>query len=164
MPNLVVPDPLVRCDWQFRSSFSSVSVLQTLMQVQEPENVLGGVLRACSTDPKTGFYRTGRCETGPRDVGRHVVCAEMTAAFLQFTKAQGNDLSTPRPEMNFPGLEPGDRWCLCAARWKEALQADVAPPVVLSATNRAALDVVDVDDLKAHAVDASSSGDGAEGD
>lgn len=133
------------------------------MQIQDPKNVLGGVLRACSTDPNTGFYRTGRCETGPHDLGRHVVCAEMTTAFLQFTKAQGNDLSTPRPEMNFPGLEPGDRWCLCAARWQEALEAGVAPPVVLSATNREALEVVDLDDLKAHAVDASPSSDGAEG-
>ena len=105
----------------------------------------------------TGFYRTGCCETGPRDRGRHVVCAEMTAAFLRFTKAQGNDLSTPRPEWNFPGLEPGDRWCLCAARWQEALEAEVAPPVVLSATHEKALDLLDLDDLKAHAVDTSSS-------
>lgn len=131
------------------------------MQVQNARNVLGGVLRACSTDPETGFYRTGRCETGPDDVGRHVVCAEMTAEFLRFTKAQGNDLSTPRPKMNFPGLEPGDRWCLCAARWQEAHEAGVAPPVVLSATNRAALKVVDLDDLKAHAVDASTRDDGS---
>lgn len=132
------------------------------MQVQQAKNVLGGVLRACSTDPNTGFYRTGRCETGPRDVGRHVVCAEMTAAFLRFTKEQGNDLSTPRPEMDFPGLEPGDRWCVCAARWQEALDNGVAPPVVLSATNQAALKVVDLDDLKAHAVDASPSDEGPE--
>lgn len=132
------------------------------MQVQQSKNVLGGVLRACSTDPETGFYRTGRCETGPNDVGRHVVCAEMTAAFLRFTKTKGNDLSTPRPEMDFPGLEPGDRWCLCAARWLEALEADVAPPVVLSATNHAALQVVDLDDLKAHAVDASARDGGSE--
>lgn len=134
------------------------------MQVQNAKNVLGGVLRACSTDPKTGFYRTGRCETGPNDVGRHVVCAEMTADFLRFSKAQGNDLSTPRPEWDFPGLEPGDRWCLCAARWQEALDAGVAPPIVLSATNQAALQVVDLADLKAHAVDASTQNGGSNED
>lgn len=127
------------------------------MQVQETKNVLGGMLRACSTDPTTGFYRTGRCETGPQDLGRHVVCAEMTDAFLQFSKAQGNDLVTPRPEMNFPGLEPGDRWCICAARWKEAQNADVAPPVVMAATNEAVLEVVDLDDLERHAIDGSPS-------
>lgn len=127
------------------------------MQVQQSRNVLGGVLRACSTDPETGFYRDGRCQTGPRDVGRHVVCAEMTEAFLEFTKRRGNDLSTPRPEMDFPGLEPGDRWCLCAARWQEAVDADVAPPVVLSATNEAALEVLALETLKAHALDASPS-------
>ena len=126
------------------------------MQVHDDKNVLGGTLRACSTDPTTGFYRTGRCETGPRDTGRHVVCAEMTEAFLRYTKTQGNDLSTPRPEWNFPGLEPGDRWCVCAARWQEALEAGVAPPVVLSATHESALEMLDLDDLKAHAVDASS--------
>jgi len=104
----------------------------------------------------TGFYRTGRCETGPQDRGTHVVCAEMTDAFLSFTKAQGNDLSTPRPEWNFPGLEPGDRWCLCAARWREALEADVAPPVLLAATHEQALKAVALSDLKAHALDASA--------
>ncbi len=127
------------------------------MQVQQSRNVLGGVLRACSTDPETGFYRDGHCRTGPRDVGRHVVCAEMTEAFLEFTKRKGNDLTTPRPEMDFPGLEPGDRWCLCAARWQEAVEADVAPPVVLSATNEAALEVLGLETLKAHALDASPS-------
>jgi len=127
------------------------------MQVQEPKNVLGDPLEPCSQEPATGFYRTGRCETGPEDTGQHVVCAEMTEAFLRFTKAQGNDLSTPRPEWNFPGLEPGDRWCLCAARWQEALEAGVAPPVLLSATHESALQVLAREDLEAHAVDASSS-------
>lgn len=130
------------------------------MQVQHSRNVLGGVLRACSTDPETGFYRNGRCQTGPRDVGRHVVCAEMTKSFLQFTKRKGNDLMTPRPDMDFPGLTPGDRWCLCAARWQEAVEAGVAPPVVLAATNEAALEVLALDTLKAHALDASPSDDG----
>ena len=134
------------------------------MEVQQSRNVLGGVLRACSQDPETGFYRNGRCQTGPRDLGNHVVCAEMTEAFLNFTKEKGNDLITPRPEMNFPGLEPGDLWCLCAARWQEAVEADVAPPVVLSATNEAALKVLDLEVLKAHALDASPSDEGAEGE
>ncbi len=127
------------------------------MQVQDTKNVLGGALRACSNDPTTGFYRNGCCETGPNDTGRHVVCAEMTEAFLRYTKAQGNDLSTPRPEWNFPGLEPGDRWCVCAARWEEALEADAAPPVVLSATHEQALQLLDLEDLRAHAVDAPSA-------
>jgi uncharacterized protein (DUF2237 family) len=136
---------------------SSVSNLLPTMPSQEPNNVLGGPLRPCSTDPNTGFYRTGRCETGPDDTGSHVVCAEMTEAFLQFTKAQGNDLSTPRPAWNFPGLDPGDRWCLCAARWQEALEADVAPPVVLEATHENALNLLALEDLKAHARDVSTS-------
>lgn len=130
-------------------------VQESGMQVQDPKNVLGEPLRSCSTEPTTGFYRTGRCETGPDDTGRHVVCAEMTEAFLEFTKARGNDLSSPRPAMNFPGLKPGDRWCLCAARWKEALEAGVAPPVVLAATHQNALHGLDLTDLKAHAVDGS---------
>lgn len=115
-------------------------------------NVLGSALQPCSHDPETGFYRTGYCTTGPEDRGTHVVCAQMTTAFLAFTKARGNDLSTPRPAYNFPGLEPGDRWCLCAARWKEAYEAGCAPPVVLEATHPAVLEVVDLDVLKTHAV------------
>jgi hypothetical protein len=118
-----------------------------------PRNVLGGALEACGGSPKTGFYRTGRCETGPEDVGRHVVCARVTAEFLAFSKAKGNDLTTPVPEFGFPGLQPGDKWCLCAARWKEALDAGVAPPVVLGATHEAALEVVSLADLKGHALD-----------
>ncbi|PSQ89526.1 MAG: DUF2237 domain-containing protein [Bacteroidetes bacterium QS_8_64_10] len=117
-------------------------------------NVLGGDLAPCSTDPTTGFYRTGACETGPEDRGDHVVCAQMTEAFLSFTKAQGNDLSTPQPRFDFPGLEPGDRWCLCAARWEEAREAGVAPPVVLEATHESALETLDLDDLEEHAVGA----------
>lgn len=127
------------------------------MEATQSKNVLGGALQSCSTDPMTGFYRDGCCHTGPRDLGRHVVCAQMTDEFLEFTAAQGNDLMTPRPEMNFPGLEPGDRWCLCAGRWKEALQAGVAPPVVLEATHSDALDVVSLEALRAHAVDADPS-------
>ena len=115
-------------------------------------NVLGTALQPCSHAPTTGFYRTGYCATGPEDRGSHVVCAQMTAEFLSFTKAQGNDLSTPRPAYDFPGLTPGDRWCLCAARWEEAREAGCAPPVVLEATHPAVLNVVDLDVLKAHAV------------
>jgi len=120
-------------------------------------NVLGTSLQPCSTDPTTGFYRDGHCRTGPQDRGRHVVCAEMTEAFLRYTKTQGNDLMTPRPAMNFPGLEPGDRWCLCAARWQEAAADGVAPPVVLAATEETALEVVSLEALMEHAVDAPSA-------
>ena len=141
-----------------RSPFASPEFSMP-MQAQEPKNVLGGTLQSCSSDPETGFYRTGRCETGPQDLGHHVVCAEMTQEFLQYTKRQGNDLITPRPEMHFPGLEPGDRWCLCATRWLEAVEAGVAPPVVLASTNEVALEEVDLEVLKAHALDASEADD-----
>ncbi|PPS43480.1 DUF2237 family protein [Chroococcidiopsis sp. TS-821] len=117
-------------------------------------NVLGEELETCCTSPMTGFYRNGVCETGPQDVGTHVVCAQVTEEFLSFTRARGNDLSTPRPMSNFPGLKDGDRWCLCASRWKEALEAGVAPPVILAATHEAALDFVTLQDLKQHALDA----------
>jgi uncharacterized protein (DUF2237 family) len=119
----------------------------------QAKNVLGEPLMPCCTRPMTGFFRNGRCETDDRDVGRHVVCAEMTAGFLAFTKAKGNDLSTPVPEAGFPGLKPGDRWCLCAARWREAAEAGVAPPVVLGATDDAALELIDLALLKRHALD-----------
>jgi uncharacterized protein len=115
-------------------------------------NVLGSELQTCCTDPMTGFFRTGVCVTGPQDLGTHVICARLTAEFLNFTKAQGNDLSTPNPAYNFPGLNPGDRWCLCANRWREALQAGVAPPVNLAATHIAALDYVSLADLQQHAI------------
>lgn len=118
----------------------------------EIKNVLGNELTSCCTAPITGFYRDGLCQTGPQDRGVHVVCAKVTEAFLSYTKAQGNDLSTPRPEYNFPGLKPGDKWCLCAARWKEALDDGVAPPVDLAATHSAALNYVNLDDLKANAI------------
>jgi len=100
----------------------------------------------------TGFYRNGSCATGPGDVGLHIVCAEMTEAFLEFSAQCGNDLSTPNPEHEFPGLRPGDRWCLCVERWREALQNQVAPPVVLEATHISAIEFVTLEDLKAHAV------------
>ncbi|MBW4482260.1 MAG: DUF2237 domain-containing protein [Tildeniella torsiva UHER 1998/13D] len=115
-------------------------------------NVLGTPLAPCCTSPMTGFYRDGCCNTGAGDMGVHVVCAQMTPEFLAFTKAQGNDLSTPMPDFQFPGLNPGDRWCLCAARWQEALEARVAPPVVLDATHAAAIEHVSLADLKDHAL------------
>ena len=111
-------------------------------------NVLGGELASCSTEPVTGFYRNGCCETGPHDVGMHTVCAVMTAEFLAFSKAMGNDLSTPRPEFAFPGLKPGDRWCLCAPRWKEALDAGMAPQLVLEACHEETLAIVPLGVLK----------------
>ena len=114
-------------------------------------NVLGGELASCSTDPVTGFYRNGCCETGPHDVGMHTVCAVMTAEFLAFSAAMGNDLSTPRPEFAFPGLKPGDRWCLCAPRWKEALDAGMAPQLVLEACHEETLAIVPLGVLKDYA-------------
>ncbi|MHB1308504.1 MAG: DUF2237 family protein [Limisphaerales bacterium] len=122
-----------------------------------PRNVLGGPLETCSRDPLTGFYRTGCCETGRDDQGLHLLCAVMTQEFLEFTRLRGNDLSTPVPEAGFPGLEPGDRWCLCIARWAEALEEGAAPPVVLEATHISTLEFVSLDDLKRHAADPSTS-------
>lgn len=119
----------------------------------EQRNVLGGELQACCFAPRTGFYRDGFCHTGPQDYGSHTVCVEVTAEFLAFSKARGNDLSTPHPEYGFPGLQPGDRWCLCAARWQEAWEAGQAPRVLLGACHERALDAVSLAALKAHALD-----------
>lgn len=114
-------------------------------------NVLGGPLVACSFDPLTGFFRDGCCQTDEEDHGTHVVCARVTSAFLAYSLSRGNDLSTPRPQSRFAGLKPGDRWCLCALRWKEALMAGVAPPVNLEATHFKALEIVTLEQLKLHA-------------
>lgn len=116
-------------------------------------NVLGGPLEGCSTDPLTGFFRDGACRTGPQDLGSHTICAVVTAEFLEHQRAIGNDLTTPRPEFRFPGLVPGDRWCVTALNWARAYQAGVAAPVVLAATNEAVLDVVPLAMLREHAVD-----------
>ena len=116
-------------------------------------NVLGEPLESCSVQPMTGFYRDGCCNTGREDVGSHTVCAVMTASFLEFSKARGNDLSTPLPQFGFPGLRPGDRWCLCAPRWQEAFEADQAPRVVLRATHEDALSYCSLADLKRFAID-----------
>jgi uncharacterized protein len=116
-------------------------------------NVIGGPLGTCSDKPLTGFFRDGCCNTSDDDVGSHTVCVVLTADFLEFSQARGNDLSTPHPEFDFPGLQPGNRWCLCAARWREALYAGKAPQVVLNATNEAVLSIVSLDDLKRLAID-----------
>ena len=120
------------------------------------KNVLGGELKPCSMAPLTGFYRDGCCNTGPGDDGLHVICAELTAEFLEFSASRGNDLMSPNPMFGFPGLSPGDRWCLCALRWKEALEAGVAPPVMLQSTHISSLEFVDLADLQAHAIDVQS--------
>lgn len=115
-------------------------------------NVLGGPLAPCCFAPRTGYYRDGLCRTGPTDTGRHVVCAQVTAEFLEFTRSRGNDLSSPVPDFDFPGLKPGDRWCLCVLRWREALEAGVAPPVVLESSHSGALRHVTREQLDAHAL------------
>lgn len=118
----------------------------------EAKNVIGGKLETCCTSPMTGYYRDGKCNTGGGDFGAHVVCAQVTEEFLAFTKSRGNDLSTPVPMFNFPGLKPGDRWCLCASRWVEALEAGVAPPIILEATHASALEYVSLEQLKQYAL------------
>jgi len=114
------------------------------------ENVMGGELQICCISPMTGFYRNGWCDTGEQDLGAHTVCVVATEDFLQFSRSMGNDLSTPVPEYEFPGLKPGDKWCLCANRWQEAMEAGMAPDVILEATHKATLDYVSIDDLMRH--------------
>lgn len=117
------------------------------------KNVLGGELESCCTAPMTGYFRDGHCRTDDSDQGSHTVCARMTDEFLAFSKRTGNDLSTPHPEFGFPGLKAGDKWCVCVARWEDAFLAGVAPRIVLAATHERALDVVELEELKAHALD-----------
>lgn len=121
----------------------------------EDKNVFGEELETCSTNPMTGFFRDGCCRTDEQDLGMHVVCSEVTEEFLEFSKASGNDLSTPNPDYDFPGLKPGDRWCVCALRWKEAMDNGVAPPVVLTSTHESVLEVISLEDLKKHSLDLS---------
>ncbi len=116
-------------------------------------NVFGEVLELCSEKPVTGFFRDGCCNTGKQDVGSHTVCVEVTKEFLEFSRFRGNDLSTPRPQFGFPGLKPGDRWCLCAERWREAEEAGMAPRVYLRSTHQRALEVVPIELMKSHAAD-----------
>jgi uncharacterized protein (DUF2237 family) len=117
------------------------------------KNVLGGELQCCCANPATGYFRDGYCHMGPGDTGLHTVCAHVTEEFLRFAYERGNDLVTPHPEFEFPGLQPGDRWCLCVSRWSEALEAGVAPPVMLNATHASVLEFVALEDLMAHAMD-----------
>lgn len=123
----------------------------------ESLNVLGTPLKSCSIDPLTGYFRNGCCETGPSDRGRHIVCAVMTNEFLEYTKSQGNDLSTPMPHFNFPGLKAGDQWCLCLERWREAHKAGMAPKVVLAATHQIALERVQLSVLEQFAIDGDNA-------
>jgi uncharacterized protein (DUF2237 family) len=116
-------------------------------------NVLGSPLAVCSSSPRTGFYRDGCCNTGPEDLGLHVVCVQVTAEFLDFAREEGNDLVTPAPEYGFPGLKPGDRWCVCAGTWRRAYESGAAAPVVLAATHEETLAVISMDALRAHALD-----------
>ena len=118
--------------------------------MSKAKNVLGTSLEDCSFDPITGFFRDGCCRSGAEDLGLHLVCAVMTKEFLEFSAERGNDLSTPVPQFDFPGLRPGDRWCLCVLRWKEALEAGIAPSVVLEATHISTLEFVDLEDLQKH--------------
>ena len=128
----------------------------------EDRNVLGGPLESCSNDPLTGFYRDGCCRTGPEDIGSHTICAVVSAEFLKHQQSIGNDLSTPRPEFRFPGLKPGDRWCVTAHNWRRAHEAGVAAYVVLAATHEAVLDVVPLEVLEAYSVDVPPDLDGVE--
>lgn len=120
--------------------------------VSDARNVLGGLLQVCSVSPMTGFVRDGICHTGPQDIGSHTVCVQMTEAFLDYSLQHGNDLISPVPEYDFPGLQPGDRWCMCAARWLQAAEDGMAPPVVLDATHARALQQIALGDLQYHAL------------
>ncbi len=131
-----------------------------MVEVTSRRNVLGGPLAICSNAPRTGFFRDGRCRASEMDPGKHLICVEVNAGFLAFSEGHGNDLITPRPEYDFPGLRPGDRWCVCAERWKEALWAGFAAPVVLEATDEAMLEHIELDVLLAYAV-AGEAEDGA---
>ena len=124
-----------------------------MVSMEKQKNVLDSELQDCGISPMTGFYRDGCCNTGPGDVGTHTVCAIMTDEFLEYSKSKGNDLITPRPEFDFPGLKAGDSWCLCALRWEEARQAGCAPRVKLTSTNIKTLEMVEFDDLQAHQID-----------
>ena len=124
-----------------------------MVSMEKQKNVLDSELQDCGISPMTGFYRDGCCNTGPGDVGTHTVCAIMTDEFLEYSKSKGNDLITPRPEFDFPGLKAGDSWCLCALRWEEARQAGCAPRVKLTSTNIKTLEMVEFEDLKAHQID-----------
>jgi uncharacterized protein (DUF2237 family) len=136
----------------FKARFIKLKTETKKMNKRLPKNVLGTELEPCCFEPMTGFFRDGYCRTGRDDFGVHIVCAEMTREFLEFSKRMGNDLSTPIPEYEFPGLQSGDRWCLCVSRWVEAWKAGVAPKVVLEATHMSAIEFADLDELIRHSV------------
>lgn len=136
-------------------SNNNTCVYPIYTDMKSAKNVLGGELATCCTAPMTGYYRTGSCQTGPEDLGTHIVCAIMTEEFLAYTKAQGNDLSIPMPLYSFPGLKPGDKWCLCISRWIQAKEAGVAPKIDLSATHISALNYLPLQELKAYAIETS---------
>ena len=144
------------CCFLLISTSQSISAQTTKKQKKETTmatNVLGTTLQPCCFDPKTGYFRDGYCKTRMDDAGTHVVCAVVTQEFLTFTKSRGNDLETPFPQYDFPGLKSGDKWCLCVLRWKEALDAGVAPPIVLESTHKVALKYITLEDLKSHSID-----------
>ena len=138
--------------WTINLARQKVVPRDSARKMASQKNVLGSDLQSCCSDPMTGFYRDGFCRLGKSDYGLHLVCAVMTSGFLEFSVAAGNDLVTPVPEYGFDGLKPGDTWCLCVTRWKEALEAGVAPPVILEATHMSAIEFVSVDELQAHRV------------
>ena len=137
----------------FKNRHNSAPASTMIVNTAKARNVFGEQLQPCCFDPMTGYFRDGFCRTASHDFGTHVVCAEMTASFLAFTKSRGNDLSNPRPEYHFPGLQPGDRWCLCALRWKEAEEAGKAPPVILASTDERALKYIPLETLKKYALE-----------
>ena len=150
MPQVIVSPPGSMIEASFRRHGALWGTISRMNREMDT-NVVGGSLLPCSTDPLTGFYRDGCCATGPEDFGSHTVCAVMTPEFLEFSATAGNDLSTPRPEWGFPGLSPGDRWCVCAARWLEAYHAGSAPKVLLGSTHARALEVIPIEALTAYA-------------
>lgn len=139
--------------YQMKGLIVFISILSITMKESAPQNVFGEALQTCCTEPMTGYYRNGKCQTGNDDLGTHVACAVLSKEFLDFTKSKGNDLSTPIPAYDFPGLKPGDKWCLCILRWKEAYEAGVAPALDLKATNKKALEYVSMEILSDFAVD-----------
>ena len=147
---------LLRASLPLQTGLIRFQRLSTMTETTDSLNVLGTALRCCCNTPKTGFYRDGYCRTGPMDRGSHTVCAVVSEEFLQYSRSLGNDLMTPVPMYQFPGLQPGDKWCLCVSRWKQALDADCAPPVILEACHEKSLEVVKLDELRAHQFDPSS--------
>ena len=146
---------LLLVSYSFYSTSQQSNTMTTTEKKVFAKNVLGTDLKSCCTDPMTGYYRNGSCDTDHGDYGVHVVCAKMTKEFLNFTLCNGNDLCTPRPEYRFPGLKPGDKWCLCATRWRDAMKAGVAPPIILESTHAKALEFMTLEEMKKYAVESN---------